>query len=168
MLTRSRHLFPMVRSPERTAITTGPRTPHGSSWIQTTGSQSAAASAESVSGRIAALLCQNDSAMVAAARCPCSVDLVEVSDIEGIERPTLGCGQMEVLLIFAADHSGVGSSDNVDSAGSKTPNDVAVHSILVYVQTKEAHSGYARAGKICSTTASSAAMSVSISSRLAW
>src|ERR1035438_4546019 len=106
--------------------------------------------------------------MLAATHCPYSVDLVEVSDIEGIDRPALGRGEMEVLLIFSADHSSVHGCDNVDSAGSKTPDDIAVHSILVYIQTKEAHSGYAWAGKIRSTTASSAAMSVSISSRLAW
>jgi len=106
--------------------------------------------------------------MVAAARCPRSVNLVEVSDIKGIERPALGSGEMQVILILAADHSGVGGSDHIDSAGSKTPNDVAVHSILVYVETKDAHNGQAPAGKICATTAPSAAMSVSISSRLAW
>jgi len=61
--------------------------------------------------------------MVAAIRYPCSVDLVEVSDIEGIERPTLNRGEMEVLLIFAADHSSVSGCDNVDSAGPQTPND---------------------------------------------
>src|ERR1017187_5418541 len=97
-----------------------------------------------------------------------AVDLVEVSDIERVERPALNRGQPEVVFILPADHARVRGSDNVNSTRPKTSNNIAVHRILIYVQTKAAHSGYARAGKISSTAASSAAMSVSISSRLAW
>jgi hypothetical protein len=106
--------------------------------------------------------------MVVAARYPSGVDLVEVSDIERVERSALNRGQTEVVFILSADHTRVRGSDYVDSTGPKTPNNIAVHRILVYVQTKPARSRYVRAGNISSTAASSAAMSLSISSRLAW
>ena len=71
--------------------------------------------------------------MVAATRYPWSVDLVEVSDIEGVERPALNRGQTEVVFILPADHACVGCSDDVNSTGPEAPNNVAVHRILVYV-----------------------------------
>jgi hypothetical protein len=166
--TSCRHVFPMVRSLAGMAITTGLRTPHGSSWIQTIGSQSTAASAESVrrsnSGVAVSKRFRNGRGHSLSMQCGSR----RVTDIKGIERPTLGRGEMEVLLISPANHFSHNGSDNVDSAGLKTPDDIAVHCILVYIQTKEAHRGYAWAGTICSTAASSVAMSVSISSRLAW
>ena len=96
------------------------------------------------------------------------MNLVEVSNIERVERPAVNRSQMEVVFIVSADHARVGGGDYVNSTGPKTPNNVAVHRILVYVQTEAAHGSYARAGKISSTAASSAAISLSISSRLAW
>jgi hypothetical protein len=91
------------------------------------------------SSRVALLLCQDNAAVVAAARCPCGVDLVEVSDIERVERLALSRSQTEVVFILPADHARVGGSDYVNSTRPKTPNDVAVHRILVYVQAKAAH-----------------------------
>lgn len=93
---------------------------------------------------------------------------MEVSGIERVERPALNRGQTEVVLILSADHARLGGGDYVNSTGPKTPNNVAVHRIFVYIQQKAAHGSYASAGKISSTAASSAAMSRSISSRLAW
>jgi hypothetical protein len=73
-----------------------------------------------------------------------------------------------MFFILAADHARVGRGENINSTRPKTADEIAVHSVLVNVQTKTAHIRFAGAGKISSTTASSVAMSMSISSRLAW
>jgi len=121
-----------------------------------------------LSCRVALLLSQNDAAVAAAARHPRGVNLMEVPDVERVEYPAVTRSQMEVVFILPANHSRVGGRHHVNPTGTKTPNHVSVHRIFVYIQTKAAHSSYARAGKISSIVASSAAISLSISSRLAW
>ena len=75
--------------------------------------------------------------------------------------------EAEVLFVLPADHSGIGGGDHINSAGSQAANEVPVHSILVNVQTQAVHASFAGGGKIASVATSSAAMSLSISSRLA-
>src|ERR1035441_859393 len=101
-----------------------------------------------------------------AGRCPFRVDLMVIPNIERIESPALHRSETEVLFVLPADYAGVGGGDHINSAGSTTANQVPVHSVLVNVQTKAVHISFAGGGKIASVAASSAAMSLSISSRL--
>ena len=92
-----------------------------------------------------------------------------VPDVEGVvERPGLNRRQVEVFFVLPADHAGVGGGDDINATRPETANKITVHGVLVNVQTKPAHIGYAGRGKIVSIAASSAAMSLSISSWLAW
>src|SRR5439155_1648544 len=120
------------------------------------------------SGRVAFLLCQNDAAMVPTAGGPFRVDFVEITNVEGIEHTALSGGKTEMVFVRPPDHAGLSRRHQVNSARPKATNNLAVHRILVHVQTKAAHIGYAGEGKISSIAASSRAMSPSISSRFAW
>src|SRR5437879_5688566 len=80
----------------------------------------------------------------------------------------LNPGKGEVFFILPADHAGLGSGKDINSAGPKTTHKIPVHGVFVNVQTNLAQAGFAGCGKISSIAASSAAMSLSISSRLAW
>lgn len=96
------------------------------------------------------------------------MDLMEIPDVERVKGAAFGRGYAEVFFIFPADHAGFSGGGHINSTGPKTANQVTVHCVLVNVQTKAAHIRVAGAGKISSAAASSAAMSLSISSRLAW
>jgi len=55
-----------------------------------------------------------------------------------------------------------------NATGSKTANQAGIHGVLVDVESKMTHVDFNEVRKISSSAASSFAMSLSISSRLAW
>jgi hypothetical protein len=56
-----------------------------------------------------------------------------IPNIERIESPASHRSEIEVLFVLPPDHAGVGGGDHINSAGSKTANQVPVHSVLVNV-----------------------------------
>ena len=95
------------------------------------------------------------------------MDLMLIANVERVQGAAGTRGPREVFFILPPDRSRAGCGDHVKAAGTKTAYEVPVHGILVEVQTKTAHRGLADPGKISSMAASSAAISLSISSRFA-
>lgn len=71
-------------------------------------------------------------------------------------------------LTIRSNHAGIGGGEYVNATGSKTTNKIGVHRVFVNVESNATHVDLAEVRKSSSATASSVAMSLSISSRLAW
>jgi hypothetical protein len=111
---------------------------------------------------------ENNTGMAAACRCPFRVYLMKIGDIERVQCATLSRSEAEVFLIRSANHTGVSSGEHINSPGPKTANKISVHRVFINIQPELTHSRFIEARKISSAAASSTAMSLSISSRLAW
>ena len=92
---------------------------------------------------------------------------MEVADIERVKYPPLPGRVGKMFVVCTADHFGFSRGDNVDSSRAQASNYIAIHGVFVDVQTNPAQATFEGGGKMRSVEASSAAMSESISARLA-
>src|SRR5262249_4926633 len=94
---------------------------------------------------------------------------IEIPDIETTQHAPLSRGTREVVFICALNHCSFQSSLHVDAAGAEGSDQRLPHRIFVEVETYHHGMGRGRADCVsrCVASASSAAMSASISSRLA-
>jgi hypothetical protein len=93
---------------------------------------------------------------------------VEISNVERVQGTALHRREAEVIFVLPPNHSGLVCCYHIECAGSKTSNDIAIHRIFIKIQPNQAHRTFGGVGNISSTARSSAAMSSSISARLAW
>ncbi len=120
---------------------------------------------------IALLVAEDQSSMVPTSRQVFPMESHEIADVKRVEDTPGGTRIGQVLVVGRANHPRFPCCFDIDTAEPQSLHDVIIHRIFIHVQPNRHHASGdvpANSASIRTASISSAAISLSIASRLAW